>query len=421
MIADTARQPDQQPARKPLRILMLSHMFPHPDQPGSGPFVHDQASALNAIPGVEVRVVSCRPIWLSVLHPRRTARNAMAFARRLFAGWKTWEGVKVLYPSYLVGEPLGFWLHAQTYLVPVLAVARRIRREFPFDLVHAHTGYLDGHAGVALARKYSVPLVVTEHTNPLSFLTGRIVVRQVTLRALRRADRVLCVSESLAGEVRRELGDSSAHVSVLPNGIDLERFRPSAERRPPGARLVTVAALEEYKNPLLLLEAMALVVGQLPSATLEIAGEGSLRPQMLERIRALGLSRSVSLLGQVERDQVAALLRDRCDLLVVPSRSETFGVAVIEALACGHPVVSTRCGGPEEILTEPWLGRLCGHDPRELADAILAEHRSLPERDPARLHRYVEDRFAIPAVASALLREYVDLCAAKPLVRPGRR
>jgi glycosyltransferase involved in cell wall biosynthesis len=103
---------------------------------------------------------------------------------------------------------------------------------------------------------------------------------------------------------------------------------------------------------------------------------------------------------------VARLLREGCDLFVLASDSETFGVALVEALACGKPAVATDCGGPREVLAGPGLGALCpAGDEAALAAALLSAVRALPGFDPARLRRRAED-FSLDALAGRLAHEY---------------
>jgi glycosyltransferase involved in cell wall biosynthesis len=143
---------------------------------------------------------------------------------------------------------------------------------------------------------------------------------------------------------------------------------------------------------------------------LTIAGDGPLRGMVEQQIGRLGLAGSVRLLGYRGRDQVAQLMREECDLLVLASRSETFGVVLIEALACGKPVVATRCGGPESIVTDPALGLLCEvDDPGSLSQALGSAIQRLPQYSPATIRRFACDRFDYRHLAGKLAAAYRDV------------
>jgi glycosyltransferase involved in cell wall biosynthesis len=125
--------------------------------------------------------------------------------------------------------------------------------------------------------------------------------------------------------------------------------------------------------------------------------------ELSRRIRDLGLTGHVRVLGFLPRPQVASLLRDECDVLVLPSQAETFGCVLVEALASGKPVVATRCGGPEDIVTHPGLGALCPPgDVQALAQALLETIRRLPEFRPQEIREEALRRFSYQRLASDL-------------------
>jgi Glycosyl transferases group 1 len=125
------------------------------------------------------------------------------------------------------------------------------------------------------------------------------------------------------------------------------------------------------------LEAFALVLRNLPGARLTLVGGGEV-PQQVSELQHLtqrmGRERQVTFLGPQPHTAVARIMREEADLLVLSSQAETFGCVLIEALACGKPVVSTRSGGPEDIITADFLGELCVNgSPEALAQAIVGQ------------------------------------------------
>src|SRR5262249_31464084 len=220
------------------RVLVLSHMFPHVEQPGSGPFVLAQVAALREHERIDVRVISCRPFRISTRNPAQILRSVRSYRGELAQlRWAEWSGVPVLYPPYIIGRLFPFWAHAATYRRAVHNTFEHLRRDFHFDLVHAPTRFPAGHAGLALPRPFAVPLVITEHTGPFTVLTGKPIVRQIALRSLQRADLVLCVSDSLRREVCSYYPPGSiSHVETLSNGVDTTLFRPPEKWAPDPAR-----------------------------------------------------------------------------------------------------------------------------------------------------------------------------------------
>jgi glycosyltransferase involved in cell wall biosynthesis len=410
---------DRQPALSGWpRVLVISHLFPHRDQPGLGSFVHEQVRALREEEHVDARVICGRPFWMSTRRPWRLARSYQVYLKTFrWLRWEEWQGVPVLYLPYLVGGFFRFWLHGSSYRAAVLRAGGWIQEGFPFDLVHAHTSYLDGTAALGLGQRFQTPYVITEHTGPFRFLLENWHVRWQTLGALKAATQVYCVSSSLSDEVKASLlRGIGSHIATLHNGVDTSFFRPPTRWVPDPAapHLLAVMALEENKAPLLLLEAFRRLRQFAPGATLDLVGQGPLEEGVRKFVRDNGLKNSVLLWGHCPRLEVARLMRERCDLLVLCSHSETFGVVLIEALASGKPVVASRCGGPADIVTEPGLGALFTPGNLEaLTETLVGVTKALASFDSRAIRRRAVERFSYGRLAAVLTAEYRQILQAK--------
>jgi len=397
-------------------VLVLSHMFPHPDQPQLGSFILDQVRALRQYTGCDVRVLSGRPFWMNhSKHPLMLWRfNKLYFRFLQTVCWRDLRGVPVMYVPYrVIARP---WTHGFSYRQAMLHAIPRVRGSFPFSLVHAHTAYMDGTAGLAIARQYHVPLLITEHTGPFSnLLRGRVMTRQTT-RALNGADRTIAVSSSLKRCMAQVMKpERNAKTIVLPNGVDLDLFHPPSEHRPDPRvpRIFFVGGLVGVKNLPLLLRAFALVARDIPGATLSFVG-GPEKPADQNALEALAaeleLADKTRFLGPKSREEVAQLLREEADLLVLSSATETFGCVLVESLACGKPVVATRCGGPEDIITSDAVGRLCENGSvGDLARALREVIRDLPRFSKDTIRAYAVERFGFESVSRRIAAIYQDL------------
>ena len=347
---------------------------------------------------------------------------ALARAERVYRlthdarDWLDLDGVPVMYLPYRIALP--FWSQGWTYRASMLRAAQRIRREFPFDIVHAHTAYLDGSAGLAIARRFGAKLAITEHTGPFSILMENSIVRRWTIRSLSGASRIIAVSQAQRHAVMERLPPAARRLSiVLPNVVDTDLFHPPESWRPdPTApRIVFVGYFVPIKNLPLLLEAFRIVLSRIAGARLTLVGGGENREQehaLAQRVREMNLSPQVDILGHQPRHEIARLLRESCDVLVLSSRSETFGCVLTEALSCGKPVVATRCGGPEDIISTAEVGMLCANDSAtELAERLIEVCKNLPGYDPRVIRARAMERFGGRAVAEKIGEVYRSILA----------
>ena len=318
-------------------------------------------------------------------------------------------------PQFMVGRLLGqydsaFVISGSAHVALPLAL-----RGSPYTLWIA-TVYEDELRGKAEAGDGWARGVLDSPTWPL-------LARQERL-ALRRAERVLALSPHTARrilEIAPEVGDRLETV-LFP--VDLERFRPddAARADPPRGRYLLLAARinDPRKNVSLLLRAFQRVHAEHPDLKLVLVGDEP-GEAVLGLVAELGLGEAVVCGGIVSADELLRLYQG-AELFVLPSMQEGLGIVVLEALACGTPVVATACGGPEGIVIDGVTGRLVHefHDPEPLAQAILdlladpARLAALRERCAA----FAAERFAYPVVAAQLKAAHEATERAQP--RTGR-
>jgi glycosyltransferase involved in cell wall biosynthesis len=317
-------------AGRRLRVLCLSNMYPGPHDPDYGAFVARMCEGLERR-GLEVE--------RAVIDTRRHG--------------------PVRTPVKYAGLGL-----------------RALRRVRGVDVVYAHYLFPTGALAAACGRLGSRPWVVTAHGRDVANLEMP-AVREGTRRALAGAAAVVAVSRWLAARLR-ESGLPLPPVHVIDMGVDLERFRPaeraaarSALGLPAGPLVLAVGGLTERKNPLGLLQALPRVRAAHPGARLAFVGDGPLAGAVDAGARRLGLADAVIRAGAVPHDEVPRWMV-AADLLALPSLVEPLGIAALEALASGRPVVATRVGGAAEVVPDGGVGALVRPtDPGAIADGIL--------------------------------------------------
>lgn len=255
-------------------------------------------------------------------------------------------------------------------------------------IVHSHLAYADVVAATAVNRlkagrllrrsNYAPQLFTTEHgiagdDAVYHGSTWRSRLMQTVHRArLWGTDVALAVSQSTADQMRRQWG--ARKVGVLTNGIDLSGIAQAvAEQRVDAdahrIRLLSLSRLAPEKGLDVLLDAFSLLHQQIPGATLEIAGEGELLPQLQHQVKKLGLGGAVSFPGFV--DPIAAM--GRSDVLVQLSVWENCSYTLLDAKAAGLEVLATAVGGNPEILSGAEMVPSLRQIQREVAAALVAQ------------------------------------------------
>ncbi|HEY7272036.1 MAG TPA: glycosyltransferase family 4 protein [Actinoplanes sp.] len=269
----------------------------------------------------------------------------------------------------------------------------------PAPVVHAHVGLLGGLP--ALRRKRSdARLFVTEHATFLDRMLAEPDGHAGYVEVLAGCEAFFVVGDP----IREQLADAFpayAHkLRLIPNPIDFDAPRPAPVTAL--CRWLFVGGLIERKGVRWLLEAFAICRRDDPALTLTLVGEGELRPELEQRAAELGVAEFVRFVGAVPPARALRLMHEH-DVLVHPSRYETFGVVVMEAVAAGLPVIVTRCGGPEQTLAgfESQAGELI--DVEDGPDAIVAGFRRLRDRFPGGIdveavRRALAERFGYQAV-----------------------
>jgi L-malate glycosyltransferase len=270
-------------------------------------------------------------------------------------------------------------------------------------LVHLHT--LGAHVpGTRAAMRLGLPVLRTEHhwlhyRDPLT--------APFTRWALRRTAAVACVSSEVRDVIARSAPSAARLLSVVHNGVDLSRFVPSPG---PGAgplRLAITCRLEPRKQVHLAIDALAAV----PSATLEVAGDGSLRASLEARAAARGLGGRVRFLGfQPDVRPVLA----RAHAAICCSRDEGLPLAVLEPLALGRAVVATKVGGVPEIVTHGVHGLLAEGEAGALAGALRTLDAARAEALGRAGRARVEEAFSLEAMCRAYRSAYASAAGALP-------
>jgi glycosyltransferase involved in cell wall biosynthesis len=361
----------------PLRILTFTTLFPSAVRPRHGIFVETRLAHLRACTEVDLRVVAPVP-WFPSAAPRF---GLYALYARTPAE-ETRHGVRILHPRYLTAPRLGMYTQPYALAHAALPALRALRRDgFDFDLIDAHYLYPGGVAAARLARRFGKPFILTARGSDVNLLMEHRWPRRMILAAVREAGAVVTVSSALRDRLVAH-GVDGARVQVLRNGVDTEVFRPiprlearAALGLGAGPVFAAVGNLVPEKGFDLVVEAAATVVG----ATLLIVGEGPERARLEALAEARGMAGRVRLFDVRPQRELAALY-SAADALVLASLREGWPNVLLEAMACGTPVIATAVGGVPEIVTSDVAGRVV---PERTAHALASAMREIVAHPPA--------------------------------------
>lgn len=224
------------------------------------------------------------------------------------------------------------------------------------DIVHAHNSIFAGYVALELKRKYGIPFVLTEHSSLYERKLLSNNQLQLAKEVFTNADSITTVSTKLGKTLQNIYGSALISFTPIFNVLEKE-FSEHAHSNKISKdtsgviNYLCIGSLDENKNHELLIRAFAKMHKSNPNSKLRIGGDGHLKMHLQGIIDELGINSNIELLGLLNRNEVRDEM-DRADAFVLSSIVETFGVVLMEALSLGKPVIATKCGGPEDIVTK---------------------------------------------------------------------
>lgn len=289
------------------------------------------------------------------------------------------------------------------------AFAAYVRERGLPDILHVHSMFDAGLLATQLAERFGIPYVVTEHST--SFPRGRIGQRDIGVAAhiARNAARRIAVSPQLGVVLESILGPSNGSWEHIPNLVKEEFLTCPIRARGNGPiTFVNVALMDAKKGQDTLLRAFAVASRSNDQIALVMVGDGPRWSSLQKLVSSLGISSRVRFTGRLSRSETLAQMA-AADALVQASRFETFGVVVVEALALGKPVVTTRSGGPESIV-RPTDGILVAIDDVDaMARAMLDVSRDIGRFSATEIREGCRQRYGEAEVTRALKELYTQV------------
>lgn len=367
-----------------IRTLLFSTLYPSSVRPSHGIFVETRLRHLLASGELETRVVAPVP-WFPLRHemfgdyakyaavPHHEERN----------------GINVEHPRYLLLPRIGMNSAPYTLARTGLAAAKRLIADgYDFDLIDAHYFYPDGVAATMIGKTLRKPVIITARGTDINLIPQYPRPRRMILDAARDCAAMITVCAALKDAIVG-LGGTADKITALRNGVDLQLFRPEDKPQARAAfgmsdkfAIASVGHLIERKGHHLVIEALA----QIPDAELYLAGGGDEETRLRALAEQLGVTHRVHFLGAMPQARLRTLY-SAVDCLVLASSREGWANVLLEAMACGTPVVATNVWGTPEVVAAPEAGVLM--DERSAAgivSAIARMRETLPARSATRAY-----------------------------------
>ena len=358
-------------ADKTPRLIVFSSLYPSQVRPNAGVFIRERMSKVAAYcPLVVVSPVPWFPLQSLIRRYKPDYRpQPLAYEEQ--------SGIQVYFPRFLSIPGIGRRLDGFFMALGSVAICRRLKTSFAFNLIDAHFAYPDGYAATLLGRWFKVPVTITLRGTevPVSKIPARC---ERLLKALQNAAQVFSVADSLKRHVAG-LGADADKILVVGNGVDTAKFFPidkSLARQQwqiadDAQVLVSVGGLVERKGFHRVIEILPELVKNNPRLMYLIVGagspEGNIRNRLEQQVETLAMQEHVRFLGAIPADQLHSVL-SAADVFVLATANEGWANVFLEAMACGLPVITTDVGGNREVVCDEVLGTVT---PFGNVDALL--------------------------------------------------
>lgn len=233
----------------------------------------------------------------------------------------------------------------------LIKIIKNLYNRENIDIVHLHSCIWGGIGAVSASRKLNIPLVITEHSSYYSRYRVKMIEKLILRYSFKSANKVISVSNSL----REIISKYKSNIEVIPNMVDCDKVLSIINKKnnlgeEEQFTFLSLCYLKKNKGVDILIRAFSTYFRG-KEVKLIIAGDGPERENLENLSKELGILEQVEFKGALNRDEVYKVMSN-CNIFVLPSKFETFGVVLIEALANGKPVISTRNGGANDIVTD---------------------------------------------------------------------
>ncbi len=362
-----------------LKIAIITNWWPSKKQPGYGVFIQEQAQILSQYVNVTIFLLK-RSL---IPYEKKTIQNRVSIIEKGFPFGKIKNE-----------KTLSLWANKLSSLV------QKHHKRFPFDLIHCHDHYA-AFAGKIISDQIHLPYIVTLHNTSIS--TGILDhwKKSYISKILSPAQVVIAVGPKLQKTLQNDY--KIPEVRIIPNFIDLERFYPPVSS--PSLRpfcFLFVGDLEQRKGVTDIVECFCMTNDD---CHLHIVGTGPEKQNMIKIAEKYKKTENLIFYGHVPNEKIPNIYR-KCHAYLSLSTAETFGITVLEAMACGLPVIYTPSGGPEYIAKDPYSIMVDKSDKFSIVGAMQTMMSNYTNIDRSVIRDHVVQEFGTKTIINKIMKIY---------------
>jgi L-malate glycosyltransferase len=372
-----------------MTILLLTHSYPDARIKWRGLFIQDQALALSAKHEIIV-------VYFKVDYTRFAPFLKYSFVKR--------QNGKITEYELTTGKSLPVINQLKYFKDTFRFIRKEILSQQKIDIIHSHLSYPAGFLGAIIQKREKIPCVLTEHSWIKKYFRSRIH-KLCVLYTLKHCACVVAVSQALKDNINLYC---KRQVQVIPNVIEMKKFSLSdALKKDNNLNIGILGGMGNFRKGLdILIKAVSLLKDM--ELTVHIGGDGKYLNTFKEMAKELDIAGKCIFYGEIKPESIQDFY-SKLDFYVLPSRDETFGVVVVEAMACGLPVIATKCGGPEEIITKETGVLIDKENPQELARAIRSVAGNLDSYNRKAIRDYVLEKYSPDLFVASISEVYQEL------------
>lgn len=382
-----------------MHILILPSWYKSSENPVFGSFFEEQARALMK---KNHQVGMIAPSYFAFSSSKK---NEIKFIND--------DNLPTYFISYKAKIPRARLLNYHLYARFVFKVYQTYVKQFGKpDVIHAHTIFYAGIAAQYIAQKTKTPLIITEHYT--DFITGKVSHPfdiKISRKIFQKANQNLVVSSSFQRLLAEKLQLPVDLFQVLHNLVS-PIFQPSGALNKDNLskpfRFFTTSFIDERKNHDLMIQAFHLFQNEFPHAKFIIGGDGEIRKNLENQVEKLGLKDKIIFKGLQSRKEVLKEMQ-RCDVFLLASEFETFGVVLIEALACGKPIISTDSFGPRDIVNSKNGILVKSYEVKDFAEAMKKIYQNYQDYSSKEISKECFERFSETKIIEDLIQIYREI------------